>query len=379
MTRVSFANFRSSPIVSVHEALGADFFVWNQMPVSKSYSKGFESEHKAIRKAAGLTDMSGIKKIWLKGSGASEVIDFLITRDCNKIKPGVATYAALLNENGYVIDDAIVFRLSPLEFEKFDASWLICFGAGFGVDYLTKSLDGTEVIAQADDDTACLMLQGPHAATVMKRVVEGPLPTNLRRFEHGLFSISGSDVMIARTSYSGEDGFEIFVKSQYAIHTWNYLVLNGAVPVGFDAIDIARIEAGLLFFGRDMSGFETPTELGLDFIIDQSKKNFRGKTAWQKKSQRPRRKTVGITIDGLDPLYGLNCLCVNELPVGKITSYAVSSWLNNTVAIAQINPELAVNGNQFTICDESCCSVKSRLGVVCSRRFYSNFPEISVV
>ena len=373
MTRVSFANFRSSPLVSVHEALGAEFFVWNQMPVSKSYSKRVEPEHIAIRKAAGLTDMSGIKKIWLKGSGASEVIDFLITRDCNKIKPGVATYAALLNENGYVIDDAIVFRLSPLEFEKFDASWLICFGAGFGVNYLTKSLDGTEVIARADDDTACLMLQGPHAATVMKMVVEGPQPTNLRRFEHGLFSISGSDVMIARTSYSGEDGFEIFVKSQHAIHAWNYLVLNRAVPVGFDAIDIARIEAGLLFFGRDMSGFETPTELGLDFILDKSKRNFRGKTAWQKKLQRPRCKTVGIIIDGLDPLYGSNCLCVNELPVGKITSHAVSSWLNKTVAIAQIKPELAVNGNQIDVCDESCCSVKSREGVVCSRRFYNNF------
>ena len=379
MTRVSFSNSRSSPIVSVHEALGADFFVWNQMPVSKSYSKGVESEHNAIRKSAGLTDMSGIKKIWLKGSGASEVIDFLITRDCNKIKPGVATYAALLNENGYVIDDAIVFRLSPLEFEKFDASWLICFGAGFGVDYLTRSLDGTKVIARADDDTACLMLQGPHAVTVMSRVVEGTLPTNLRRFEHGLFSISGSDVMIARTSYSGEDGFEIFVKSQHAIHTWNYLVSNGAVPVGFDAIDIARIEAGLLFFGRDMSGFETLTELGLDFILDKSKKNFRGKIAWQKKLHRPRRKTVGIAIDGLEPLHGHQCLCVNELPVGKITSHAVSSWLNKTVAIAQIKPELAVNGNQITICDESCCSVKSRQGVVCSRRFYSNFPKISVV
>ena len=379
MTRVSFANSRSSPIVSVHEALGADFFVWNQMPVSKSYSKGFESEHKAIRKAAGLTDMSGIKKIWLKGSGALEVIDFLITRDCNKIKPGVATYAALLNENGYVIDDAIVFRLSSLEFEKFDASWLICFGAGFGVDHLTKSLDGTEVIARADDDTACLMLQGPHAATVMKRIVRGPLPINLRRFEHGLFSVLDSDVMIARTSYSGEDGFEIFVKSQHAIHVWNYLVSNGAVPVGFDAIDIARIEAGLLFFGRDMTGFETPTELGLDFIIDGSKKHFRGKTAWEKKSQMPRHKIVGLTIDGLNSLCEHSFLYADEQPVGKITSHAVSAWLGKTIAIAQIKPELAVNGNQICVFEDSCYSVESRKAIVCSRRFYSNFQKITAI
>ena len=373
MTRVSFANFRSSPITSVHEALGADFFFWNQMLVSKSYGNGVESEHKVIRNAAGLTDMSGIKKIWLKGADASKVLDFLITRDCKKIKPGSAVYAAVLDENGYLVDDAIVFRLSTPEFEKFDATWLICFGAGFGVDYLKKSLHGNKAIARADDDTACLMLQGPYAETVMKRVVKGPFPKNLRRFEHGLFSILDSDVMIARTSYSGEDGFEIFVKDQNAIRIWNHLISNGALPVGFDAIDIARIEAGLLFFGRDMTGCETPTELGLDFILDDSKKNFRGKTAWQKKSQIPRHKIVGLTIDGLEPLCERICLCVNELPVGKITSYAVSAWLKKTVAIAQIKPELAVNGNQISVCDESCCSVKSWQGIVCSRRFYSNF------
>ena len=200
MKRVSFPNFRSSPIVSVHEALGADFFVWNQMPVSKRYGKRVESEHKAIRKTAGLTDMSGIKKIWLKGEGALEIIDFLITRDCNKIKPGSAAYTALLDENGNLVDDAIVFHLSPQESDKFDATWLICFGAGFGVDYLTKSLQDSKVVARADDNTVFIMLQGPYAEMVMKRVVKGGLAKNLGRFEHGLFSILDSDVIIARTS-----------------------------------------------------------------------------------------------------------------------------------------------------------------------------------
>ena len=117
------------------------------MPVPKSYCKGVESEHKTIRNAAGLTDMSGIKKVWLQGEGALEVIDFLITRDCNNIKPGSAKYTALLDENGNLVDDAIVFHLSPQESDKFDATWLICFGAGFGVDYLTKSLQDTKVVA----------------------------------------------------------------------------------------------------------------------------------------------------------------------------------------------------------------------------------------
>ena len=91
----------------------------------------------------------------------------------------------------------------------------------------------------------------------------------------------------------------------------------------------------------------------------------------------PRHKIVGLTIDGLDPLYERTFLCVDELPVGRITSYAVSAWLNKTVAIAQIKPELAVNGNQISVCEESCRSFKNRKSIVCSRRFYSNVPTIA--
>ena len=182
--------------------------------------------------------MSGIKKIWLKGEGALKVIDFLITRDCNKVKPGSAAYTALLDENGNLVDDAIVFRLSTQESDQFDATWLICFGAGFGVDYLTKTLQDSKVVARADDNTVCLMLQGPYAETVMQRVVKGALTKNLGRFEHGLFSILDSDVMIARTSYSGEDGFEIFAESQDAVHIWECLISSGALPVGLSLIHI---------------------------------------------------------------------------------------------------------------------------------------------
>ena len=124
------------------------------MLVSRSYGKDIESEHLAIRQAAGLTDMSGIKKIWIKGADASEVINYSITRDCNKIKPGSAAYAALLDDDGHLVDDAVVFNLSHRECQKFDADWLICLGAGFSVKYIAKSRSGAKGLAKADDDVA---------------------------------------------------------------------------------------------------------------------------------------------------------------------------------------------------------------------------------
>ena len=346
------------------------------MMTSKSYGHGVTSEHFAIRQSAGLTDMSGIKKIWVKGKAAQEVLDFTITRDCSKIYPGSAAYAALLDENGYLVDDVIVFHLTPQECERYNASWLICFGAGFGVDYFARSLPGKQVEARSDDNTACLMLQGPDAETLLTNVVLASAPAltpaRLKRFEHGLFSIQNSEVMIARTSYSGEDGFEIFAGREDAKKIWNIFATLGALPVGFDAIDIARIEAGLLFFGKDMTGVETPTELGLDFIVDFSKRNFRGKTGLQKKSQKPRFKTVGLALDGFAPLSGKASVWISGVLAGSVSSHATSAWLGKTVAIAQIKSDLATNGREINVFDEGFFATEGCTGVVCPRKFYTN-------
>jgi aminomethyltransferase len=216
------------------------------------------------------------------------------------------------------------------------------------------------------------MLQGPDAEKLLGSAGLASSPAELKRFEHGLFSIHESEVMIARTSYSGEDGFEIFAGPEDAKKIWKMLVALGATPVGFDAIDIARIEAGLLFFGKDMTGAETPTELGLDFIVDFSKRNFRGKAALIKKAQKPRFKTVGLALDGVTPFFGRASVWMDGVLAGSVSSYAFSEWLGKTVAIAQIKPELAINGREICVVDDGSLANEGRKGVVCPRQFYTN-------
>ena len=114
-----------------------------------------------------------------------------------------------------------------------------------------------------------------------------------------IFNFEGHTTLISRNSYSGDDGFEIFVKDTGAFKVWSQLVKMGANLVGFEALNIARIEAGLLFFGQDMTGNETPTEFGLDFTVECNNHNFRGKSAFLKNRKKPKIKTVGMVISPL--------------------------------------------------------------------------------
>ena len=130
-----------------------------------------------------------------------------------------------------------------------------------------------------------------------------------------MFNFEGHTTLISRNSYSGDDGFEIFVRETGALKIWSQLVKMGANPVGFEALNIARIEAGLLFFGQDMTGNETPTELGLDFTVDCNNHNFRGKSAFLKNRKKPKIKTVGMVISPQSLLRGNEKLLIN----GKVS------------------------------------------------------------
>ena len=121
-----------------------------------------------------------------------------------------------------------------------------------------------------------------------------------------------------------------------------------------------------------MTGAETPTELGLDFIVDFSKRNFRGKAALIKKAQKPRFKTVGLALDGVTPFFGRASVWMDGVLAGSVSSYAFSEWLGKTVAIAQIKPELAINGREICVVDDGSLANEGRKGVVCPRQFYTN-------
>jgi aminomethyltransferase len=219
----------------------------------------------------------------------------------------------------------------------------------------------------------CLLLQGPRANTITL-----PLLTFLdsdapQRFQHKLAKIGGYLALVSRTSYSGEDGFEIFVEKEAAAKIWLLLISKGATPVGFDALNIARIEAGLLFFGQDMTGNETPTELGLNFVVDFDDHSFRGKTACLEDWEKPKIKAVGITFESeIFELEGKK-LVINGKVRGLIQSYAGSEWLKKTIGIAHIDTKYATDGQRFLVVQDDDDAKPPIYATVCSRRFYNQF------
>jgi len=362
---------RSSPLAQLHESMGAVSLLWNNMVVPARYSADINAEHLAIRTKVGLTDMTGIHKVFLSGADAFEFLNHTVTKDLSKVSPGNAVYTVLLSDVGKVIDDAIVFHLDDQARDCFRAEWLICLGAGLGLQYIQKQTKKKKLNIYRDEGLACLLVQGPKAHDILLSIMSQSQMRVPGRFQHLISDCYGYKTLISRTSYSGDDGFEIFVKDAGASKIWSLLIEMGANPVGFDALNIARIEAGLLFFGRDMTGNETPAELGLNFTVDCNNHNFRGKSAFLKNKNKPKIKTVGMIISPSSFLPGNEKLLINGKVKGLIRSSARSEWLNKTIAIAHIELKYAVKGQKFLVFDDGFGTKKRIIAEACSRRFYN--------
>ena len=362
---------RSSPLAQLHESMGAVSLIWNNMVVPARYSPDINAEHFAIRTKVGLTDMTGIHKVFLSGADAFEFLNHTVTKDLSKVSPGNAVYTVLLSDIGRVIDDAIVFNLDDNAKNNFKAEWLICLGAGLGFQYIQKQTKKRKLNIHHDEGLACLLVQGPKAHGILLSIMSQSQAQVPARFQHVIFNFEGHTTLISRNSYSGDDGFEIFVREAGAVKIWSQLVEMGANPVGFEALNIARIEAGLLFFGQDMTGNETPTELGLEFTVESNNHNFRGKSAFLKNRKRPKIKTVGMVISPSGSLLGNEKLLINGKVSGLIRSFARSEWLNKTIAIAHVDLKYASEGQEFSVGYDDFSTRKKIVAKICSRRFYN--------
>ena len=362
---------RSSPLAHLHEAMGAVPLLWNNMSVPARYSADINAEHFAIRTKVGLTDMTGIHKVFFSGTDAFEFLNHTVTRDLSRVSQGNAVYTVLLSDVGKVIDDALVFHLDDNAKKNFRAEWLICLGAGLGFRYIQKQAKKKKIDIYYDEGLACLLVQGPEAHDILLSIMSQSQTQVPARFQHVMFNFEGHPTLISRNSYSGDDGFEIFVRDTGALKIWSQLVKMGANPVGFEALNIARIEAGLLFFGQDMTGNETPTELGLDFTVECNNHNFRGKSAFLKNRKKPKIKTVGMVISPSSLLLGNEKLLINGKVSGLIRSFARSKWLNKTIAIAHVESKYASEGQEFSVGNDGFSTRKKIVAKICSRRFYN--------
>ena len=345
-------DLRYTPLRERHEALGAsftDFGGWN-MPVR--YTSDL-AEHHAVRQAAGLFDISHMAEFTVRGAGAAAVLDHLLAGRISTMRVGKAKYSLLLNETGGVIDDVIVYR-------RGDDDFLLISNAGNRA-LVAAELDrviGDVEITDISDDVSLIAVQGPRAREIVEATAGiadvTPALADLGYYAWSGGTFAGEDLFIARTGYTGEDGFELLVPNALAAALWDALLAAGEplglVPAGLAARDTLRLEAGMPLHGHELSAEILPAQAGLGRVVAMDKEAFVGKDALAAASD-DLPVLVGLVADGRRAgRAGYAVLdTADGAPVGEITSGALSPTLGYPIALAFVAPASAAVGTSLFI------------------------------
>ena len=348
--------WRHSALAHRHAEIGGELEDWNGMGTAWFYDHTPErakADYEAIRTKAGLMDVSGLKKVHVTGPDAAYVIDRVTTRNVEKIASGRSTYASILNSDGKFIDDCIIYHLAV-------NSWLVVHGTGTGMEQLTSVAAAKNCTVLMDDDLHDMSLQGPKSVDILAGEIPGI--RDLAYFGLMQTRLFGRDVMISRTGYTGERGYEIFCRGKDAVHIWDNVLEKGGDdvrPTQFSTLDMLRIESYLLFYPGDNSETfpfddepcgDTLWELGLDFTVSPDKEGFIGAENHYASKGKERFKIFGVKLsDSMEQMEMFARVHADGKDVGVIT-YGLSSELNNySVAIARLSPEAAKAGTKLTV------------------------------
>ncbi|WP_419904759.1 aminomethyltransferase family protein [Kiloniella sp.] len=335
---------RTSALADRHIALGSGLEDWNGMGTAWSYDSNPNDEHDAVRERAGMFDMSPLKKVFVRGQDAQATLNHLTTRDISKIAPGQSAYLCVLTDDGTIADDAIVSNNGSNE-------WLIVHGSGDTMALLQASSKGKDVALQFTDDLHNISVQGPLALNTLNAYCDVDLEL-LKYFHHTPATLFGKACRISRTGYSGERGYEIFAEASVIVDLWDSLEEVGVMPCSFTSLDKVRIEAGLLFYGYDMTTHHTPWEVGLGFTINRDKSDFRGKTALLSARGQEKLRNVGLIIKHSDMVEGGETLSLDGQTVGTVNSPCYSHRLKQSLALGHVDADIKV-GTRLKLSSEN--------------------------
>ena len=352
---------RRTPLAAVHAGLGAtmtEFAGW-LMPLRYGSET---AEHNAVRKAAGLFDLSHMGELMITGDGAAAALDYALVGEASAIKPGRARYTMICAPDGGVIDDLIVYRLA-------ESQYLVVANASNAAVVaaeLAERSDGRGAeVRDRTADYALIAVQGPRAAAIVASLTSTDLD-QVRYYASYQATIAGSEALLARTGYTGEDGFEIFVGPQEAAPLWAALTEAGRdfglVPAGLAARDSLRLEAGMPLYGNELGRDVTPYDAGLGRVVNLDKPgDFVGRAALAARAQAaPALALVGLAGQTRRvPRHGYSVLWNGE-PCGTVTSGAPSPTLGRPIAMAYVTAEMAAEARSATGTSEGRLAVDIR-------------------
>ncbi|MBI2416360.1 MAG: glycine cleavage system aminomethyltransferase GcvT [Ignavibacteriales bacterium] len=335
---------KQTKFFEIHKSLNAKLvdFAGYAMPVQYS---SILQEHKAVRTAAGVFDVSHMGEVYIRGEHAQKFVQKITVNDVTKLFPGRVQYSAMCYHDGGIVDDLLVYCISDKEY------FLVINASNIEKDYnwmVENNTDGVEIDNQSDA-YSLLAVQGPNSGKIVEKVFNRAFDIEYYHFTTA--QLYGFDFIVSRTGYTGELGYELYFKGDAAAATtlWNDLFAAGAElgiqPVGLGARDTLRLEMGFCLYGNDIDATTNPLEAGLSWITRLNKPAFNGKDALTAaKSEGLKRKLTPLTgEEKFIPRHGCEVFCDGK-KAGVVTSGSISPMLDKPVALAYIDTEVLNSG-----------------------------------
>lgn len=344
------ADLKQTPLHDWHVARGGrmvEFGGW-RMPVQ---FEGIVAEHHAVRQRAGLFDVSHMGEVRIRGTDALSFVQRLITNDAGSLDVGQAQYTLMTDRDGGIIDDLLVYRLEEDDF-------LLVVNAATtpkDVAWIQENATGDLTLEDQSGRWAQLAIQGPRAQTILSRVVPAELD-EIRYYHSSWSDFDGETLLVSRTGYTGEDGFELYLEPARATRLADALLEagqdDGLVPTGLGARDTLRLEAGMLLYGNDMDESRNPVEAGLSWVVKPEKGEFIGRDALMAllEAGTPER-LVGFRLEGRGvPRHGYPILdAADDTVLGEVTSGTYSPTLEEGIGLGYVPTDRTAPGTPLAI------------------------------
>lgn len=325
---------QKTPLYDRHVALGGKIVPFAGYLLPVQYGTGVIAEHMAVRERAGLFDVSHMGEVVYTGEDALANLNMVLTNDFTSLAPGQVRYSPMCNQEGGVVDDLIVYCQGPQRY-------LVVVNASNrhkDVAWMKAQLFGSAKLEDISDQVGQLALQGPRAQEILEKLVKPEdLPAKYYTFTAG--TVGGWECLISRTGYTGEDGFELYTKSEDTPALWDLLLEAGQdlglIPCGLGARDTLRLEASMPLYGHEMDDIISPLETGLGFAVKLAKPDFVGKAALEARGTP--RKRVGLEITGRGIAREHEPVYLGDQLIGHTTSGTHCPFLGHPVAMALVD------------------------------------------
>ncbi|MBV8081774.1 MAG: glycine cleavage system aminomethyltransferase GcvT [Candidatus Eremiobacteraeota bacterium] len=337
-----------TPLSAVHEGLGAKMSPFGGFLMPIQYA-GILDEHRAVRSAAGMFDLSHMGQFVATGEGVPEWLDRLTVNAVGTMKPGQARYNIFTNERGGAMDDAIIYRL--------DGRWLVVVNAANSEKmwrWLSSQVPAGVTLTDRTPQSALIAIQGPRSLELLQPLTDVGL-ANIKYYHATEGVVAGAHAEIARTGYTGEDGFELFVSADAAQELWQTLTREGARvglrPAGLGARDVLRLEAGMPLYGHELEEDITPLQAGLDIFVKLEKPAFVGRDALvRQRTQNDFDRIVGLVMDGRAPARAGYAVWRGQERVGEIRSGSPAPALGGkNIATALVRADASAIGTTLDV------------------------------